>query len=77
MASIRNRGGKWQVQIRRLGARPLSKTFTRKHDALSWARRTEADIDRGTFVDPARAKETSISDLLSRYAKEVVPTLKG
>jgi hypothetical protein len=28
MASIRKRADKWQVQIRRAGNRPLSKTFT-------------------------------------------------
>jgi len=33
MASFRKRGGKWRVQVRRLGHVPLSRTFLNKTDA--------------------------------------------
>jgi len=35
MATIRKRGGKWQVQIRRQGYRATSRTFSSKNDALT------------------------------------------
>jgi hypothetical protein len=46
MASIRKRRGKVQVQIRRAGHRPISKTFILRKDALEWARDAERQADR-------------------------------
>ena len=46
MASIRKRGDKYQVQIRRQGNPAVSKTFHRKADAQQWARQAEADADK-------------------------------
>jgi hypothetical protein len=40
MAAFRKRNGKWQVQIRVTGARPISRTFIKKEDAHRWARDT-------------------------------------
>jgi len=49
MASFRKRNGKWQVQIRVTGTRPISRTFIKKEDAQNWARDTEAQIQRGDY----------------------------
>ncbi len=62
MASLRKRGGKWQVRVRRRKSRPMSKTFTRKVDALSWAQQVvETEVEQGMFIDPARAEQTPSS----------------
>mgnify|MGYP003656504023 CR=1 FL=1 len=37
MATIRKRGDKWQVQVRRLGTTSISKSFLKKADAQAWA----------------------------------------
>ena len=76
MGSIRKRNGKYQAQVRRAGASPISKTFTHKKDALVWVRGVEARIDVGdTSIKTPRA--TTLGDLLTRYAKEITPTKKG
>jgi hypothetical protein len=46
MATIRKRGAKWQVQIRRLGVRPISRSFHVHKDAEAWARQMEVQADR-------------------------------
>lgn len=76
MGSIRKRNGKYQAQVRRTGASPISKTFTQKKDALVWVRRLEARIDVGdTSIKTPRT--TTLSELLQRYAEEITPTKKG
>ena len=76
MGSIRKRNGKYQAQVRRSGAPPVSKTFTQKKDALVWVRGLEARIDVGdTSIKTPRT--TTLGELLQRYAEEVTPTKKG
>lgn len=78
MATVRKRGGKWQVQVRRDGHTPQSKTFTRKCDAEAWGRDREIEIARGdAVVDPKRLRELTLADLLRRYGREVTPRKKS
>ena len=42
MATIRKRGNKWQVQIRRQDAKPITKSFLTNSAAKRWAIQTEA-----------------------------------
>ena len=46
MATIRKRGAKWQVQVRRAGRQPVSRSFHVLRDAQAWARQTELQADR-------------------------------
>src|SRR5689334_2558369 len=72
MASIRNRGGKWQVQIRRAAQRPISRTFILRKDAVQWARELERQADRGDLPKDARAlRQLSLGDLVRRYRDTV------
>lgn len=41
MATIRKRGTKWQVIVRRRCVAPLTRSFTFKNDAHEWARHME------------------------------------
>jgi integrase len=73
MASFRKRNGKWQVQVRRVGARPVSRTFSRKPDAEMWAREREHAIEvQGVVSHDGRQKHT-VLDVLSRYETAVLP----
>jgi len=75
MASIRKRHSGWQAQVRRHSHPPISRTFQYKSEALVWARKQEARIDSGEFIDFAgKYKSMRLSDLLDRYAIEVTPT---
>jgi len=76
MANIRCRDGKFQVQIRRGQYLPQSKTFTSKKDAAAWARRIEAQMDRGEIIQPSRSAVT-LRDLIIRYRDQVTPQKKG
>lgn len=74
MATIRKRGDKWQVQVRRKGVPPLSRSFFLKADAQAWARQIELEADRsGLSPDTAILHQTTVKDLVSRYLAEVVP----
>ncbi len=74
MATIRQRGKYWEAQIRRKGWPLLSRSFTTKTDARSWATVTEAEMERGVYVDRSEAEKNTLGDLLQRYlAEQMVP----
>ena len=76
IGSIRKRNGKYQAQVKRTGASPVSNTFTHRKDALVWIRGLEARIDVGdTSIVTSRA--ITLGDLLRRYCVEVTPAKKG
>ena len=77
MASISKRKNGWQVQIRKQGYPALSKCFDKKADADVWARVTESEMDRGTFLDRSEADKTLLGDILNRYLLEKSPQKLG
>lgn len=73
MATIRKRGDKWQVQVRRRGYRAISRSFGRRADALIWARQMEAEVDRrGLPADPKALEGVSLGNVIRRYRDTVV-----
>ena len=74
MASIRRRKDRYQVQVRRKGFEPVSKTFTTRTAAKKWVQVTEADMERRTY---APAPSISVCEILERYEREVLPSHKG
>lgn len=72
MATFRERdSGWWQAIVRRRGYPDQSKTFQRKSDAEAWARDVENQIDRGIFVSRVEAENTTLTDALDRYRREI------
>ncbi|MBV5275384.1 MAG: tyrosine-type recombinase/integrase [Lamprocystis purpurea] len=67
----------WQVKIRKRGHQPVTATFPRKTDAERWAKTTEAAILEGRYFATTEAKRHTISDLLDRYVRDVLPTKKA
>jgi hypothetical protein len=57
MATIRKKRSKWQVQVRRKGMRPVSRTFLLHKDAEAWARQMEVQIDRAEIPANPRLLE--------------------
>lgn len=77
MATVRQRKGKWQVQIRRCKL-TLSRTFLMKTDALRWANQMEVEADRkGTIKDTRALGRTTVAEILTRFRDEVCPRRKG
>lgn len=78
MATIRKRNGKYQVQVRRQGCAPISKTFLKLDDAKAWGRLTELEADQvGPPVDPRVQAETTVATILERYRDEIVVKKRG
>lgn len=69
MASITKRGKKWRVQVRRRGARPQFKTFSKKVLAETWARDMEMEAEAGKF----NGEDPDLGQLVQRYLTEVIP----
>jgi integrase len=67
----------WQVQIRRYGVKPETKTFPTRDEAKKWARLIESEIDRGIYVSRYEAEHITFSELVHRYQKEVTPSKKS
>jgi len=77
MATIRKRGLRWQVQVRRDGTRPVSKSFVVKDDAVRWARQQELAVDRGELTNKEAEASASFSALLDRYEAVITPTKRS
>jgi integrase len=71
MGTIRKRGDRYQVQIRRAGFPPQNRSFRTRKLAEQWNRVTEADMDRGTFLDLTVARTTTFADVLIHYRETV------
>ena len=79
VASIRQRGKKWHVEVYRLGVRK-GKSFDTRRAAAAWAAVTEADItarhERGEYDTTGPGLRT-VRDMMDRYLAEVTPTKRG
>jgi integrase len=78
MATIRKRGPyQWEVRIRKKGYPAQSKTLESKKDAEDWAHDIESEMRRGVFVCRKEAENTTLTEALDRYAKEITVNKKG
>lgn len=72
MATIRKRKQKYEVQIRRKGFAPISRSFHKHSDAEEWARFMETQADRGALPTPLKVLDQhKVKDLLVRYRDEI------
>ena len=78
MATIRKKGERqWHAQIRKRGYPAQTKTFSTKSDAERWATIIESEMERGVFVSRTEAENTFVSDVLTRFENEVLPTKRS
>ena len=77
MASIRSRNGLWQARITRQGQPHIARSFQTKQDAERWARQTETEMDKGSFVNLSLAEKTLFKDVIERYIEEVTLQSRG
>ena len=75
MATIRKRGSRYNVQIRKEGYPSITKTFTRISVARKWANSIEADMERRIHVEVP--DQTTVGELLKRYQGQISPSHKG
>lgn len=78
MATIRKRGDRYQVQVRRTGFPPTVRTFQRLTDARQWARTIELKVDRRELPGDLKLLDAvTLAQLVERYRDTVVPNLRG
>jgi hypothetical protein len=78
MATIRKRGTKWQVQVRRVGHRSISASFNVLKDARAWARQRETEVDRGALAPDAKClRRLTLGELVERYRDTVSVAKRG
>lgn len=79
MATIRKRGAKWQVQVRRQGFAAQSKSFNQQKDAERWATLKERELDvlESQGLTGAKTCDLTVAQLLERYRLEIVPRKKA
>lgn len=78
MATIRRRGVKWQVQVRRVGHRFVSRSFHVLKDAETWARQTEVQADRYDLPNDSKAlQRITLAELVERYRDTVSVKKRG
>ena len=78
MAQIRERikkNGKksYFVRIRMKGKPEATASFERLTDARIWAQHTETAIREGRYATTAEAQKHTVSDLVERYIRDVLP----
>ncbi len=56
--------------VRRVGHKPIYKSFVNKKDAQKWARAIERKIDTGGLSDYSEASKQTLGDLIKRYIRE-------
>jgi integrase len=72
MATIRARGNKYHVQVRRKGHRTTTRSFHSLKDARAWARQTEVQADRQELpADPKALERITLGELVKRYRDTV------
>lgn len=71
MATIRKRGNAWNAQIRRKGHPAQSRSFDTKIEAEVWVREVEHEMDSGEFVSVQAFKDTTVGDVLDKYAEHI------
>ncbi|MEF2230256.1 MAG: site-specific integrase [Pseudodesulfovibrio sp.] len=76
MATIRKRGQKWEVRIRKKGQSTQSKSFKYKADAAAWIQEIETEMNKGQFVSRKEAESTTLKEALDRFIEEYIPRLK-
>lgn len=77
MATFEKRGNFWRAKVRRRGCPDQTRSFNTKALAEKWARVVEFEFDHGGFVDRSVTERTTLSEILTRYAREVTPGKRG
>ena len=75
IATVRRRGDKWQVQVRRQGFEGLSRSFTQIRDAERWGvlKEREFDLLESQGLIGRKVCDLTLEALLVRYRETVVP----
>ncbi len=74
MPSIRERGGRYHVQVRISGFPARTASFKSKRLAERWATTIEASMIEGKHFRGVEARRRTLGEAITRYLEEVVPS---
>ncbi|MCU7873381.1 MAG: hypothetical protein KZQ91_11610 [Candidatus Thiodiazotropha sp. (ex Lucinoma borealis)] len=77
MASIIKRGKRYRVLIRMQNFPTICKSFTDRTTAETFAKETEAKMERGLCLDTTAAEKTTLHELLAIYSQKILPLKKA
>jgi len=77
MASIRKIKTKWEARVRVKGFPSYCKSFTKKSDAISWAKEVEVGLETGQTPKNKTQKLMTFENAISKYLAEISPTKKS
>ena len=82
MASIEKRKSKngevtYRVKVRMKGFLDQTATFPRLTDARKWAESTQSGIREGRYFKTVEAKRHTVTEMIERYCKDVLPAKKS
>ena len=77
MASIRKLKTKWEARVRLKGFPCYCKSFTKKSDAISWAREVEVGLETGRRPFQKSHKLMTFADAVQKYSNEISPGKKS
>ncbi|MFL2558593.1 MAG: hypothetical protein ACJ0US_11155 [Arenicellales bacterium] len=75
MPTIRKRGSRFNVQIRKEGYPFITKTFTGISVTGKWAPGVESNMERRLHV--TAPNQATVTELLKRYETQIFPNRKG
>ena len=76
MATIRKRGNRYHVQVRRHG-QSITRTFDRLATAKSWIPKIEGDIERHLYLESSGTEKITLLELFEPYQRQILPSHKG
>jgi len=73
MATFREQSGRCQAIVRRHGYARVAETFDTKTEAKAWARKIEAAMDSGSYMDAVTLNYRTIDDFITTYIDHFHP----
>jgi hypothetical protein len=77
MATFQKRSSNWRAIVTKKGFGRLTKTLDTKAEAEAWTPVVESEMARGVFVSRKEAENTTLSEALDRYDREVTINKKN
>ena len=76
MPTIRERGGKYHVQVRMAGFPARTASFPTRRQAERWAKTVEAEMIEGKHFRSVEARRRTLGEAIERYTEEELPQKK-
>ena len=73
MPSIRERGGKFHVQVRMAGFPARTASFPTRRQAERWGKTVEAEMIEGKHFRSVEARRRTLAEAIDRYVLEEIP----